>query len=70
MIKLLSGFFYRRSPQKQALDCARTCCGTLAVYAGDLEVRPEVLAALDAECSSRDARSNLKSTRDGPDIPR
>lgn len=49
-----------REPRKQTADRGRTRCGTLAVYAGDLEISSELLAGLDAEHMGKDTLQHLK----------
>lgn len=57
---------WRRSPER-ASSHVFTNCGTLAVYAGDLMVRSDLVAELDTECGAedplRDPLSGLRGDR-------
>lgn len=60
---------WRRS-REPASAHSQTSCGTLAVYAGDLMIRSELLAELDAERGIGDGdtlRHPLRGTQSGCD---
>lgn len=49
MIRHILSFFRRRDPRNQIAEQLRTCCGTPGIYTGELKLRPEIIARIDAK---------------------